>query len=157
MPTIYLETFIYADIKIVFDLSRSIDLHKISTSHTNEKAIDGVTNGLINLNETVTWRAKHFGIYQQLTSKITALDSPYYFADEMEKGIFKHFKHEHIFQEEPLGVLMIDQFKYTSPLGWLGKLADALFLKRYMTNLLQLRNETIKEFAESDRWMEVLL
>ena len=58
-----------ADKEIVFDLSRSIDLHKLSTVHTNETAIAGRTSGLIGLNESVTWRAKHFGIYQKLTSK----------------------------------------------------------------------------------------
>ena len=63
MPLIYLETYIKADIKIVFDLSRSVDLHKISTSHTNEEAIAGITSGLMGLHDTVTWRAKHFWLF----------------------------------------------------------------------------------------------
>ncbi len=41
MPRIELKIEIKADIQIVFDLSRSIDLHKISTEHTNEPAIAG--------------------------------------------------------------------------------------------------------------------
>ena len=101
MPKIELHTFINADKKIVFDLSRSIDLHKISTKHTNEEAIAGVTSGLIGLNETVTWKAKHFGIYQLLTSKITEFESPNYFTDEMENGAFKWFRHQHIFVQHP--------------------------------------------------------
>lgn len=71
MPRIELRTKIKADKQIVFDLSRSIDLHKTSTEQTNETAISGKTSGLIELNETVTWRAKHFGFYQNLTSNIT--------------------------------------------------------------------------------------
>lgn len=156
MPVIRIETIIKAPIYAVFDLSRSIDLHKLSTAHTNEEAIAGVTSGLINLGESVTWRAKHFCIYQKLTSKITAFDSPNYFVDEMVKGAFKRFKHEHIFKEIPEGTLMIDIFDYTSPLSFLGKLADILFLKKYLLKLLTKRNDTIKQFAECDLWKDVL-
>lgn len=156
MPKIYLETQINADINIVFDLARSIDLHKISTAHTNEEAIAGKTSGLISLHETVTWRAKHFGVWQKLTSKITGFESPNYFADEMIEGAFKRFKHEHFFTVKDDSTVMKDIFDYDSPLGFLGKFADVLFLKRYMIELLEKRNETIKDFAESNRWQEVI-
>ncbi len=156
MPRIELKTEIKADRNIVFDLSRSIDLHKISTLHTNEEAIAGKTSGLIGLNESVTWRAKHFGIYQKLTSKITEFDKPNYFTDEMVKGAFAEFKHQHHFTELNGGTLMTDFFDYKSPLGLLGKLADKLFLKKYMTDLLIKRNLIVKEFAESNKWKELL-
>lgn len=157
MPLIKLKTEINAPIERCFDLSRSIDLHKISTEHTNEEAIDGVTSGLINLNESVNWRAKHFGIYQKLSTKITEFDSPKFFVDEMVKGAFKGFRHEHHFLALNGCTLMTDIFDYQSPFGMLGKLVDMLVLKRYMTKLLEKRNKTIKEFAESDKWKAVLL
>ena len=155
MPIIRIETYINANRRIAFDLSRSIDLHTLSTAHTNEEAIAGVITGLISLGDSVTWRAKHFGIYQNLTSKITAFNAPSYFVDEMVKGAFKRFKHEHIFEERDGGTLMIDVFDYDSPLGILGKIADALFLEKYMTRLLTKRNDMIKEFAESEKWKGV--
>ncbi len=156
MPKIELRTEIKADKEIVFDLSRSIDLHKISTEHTNETAIAGKTSGLIGLNESVTWRAKHFGIYQKLTSKITEYDRPNYFADEMVSGAFSQFKHEHHFAELNGGTLMTDIFDYKSPFGVLGSLADKIILKQYMTDLLSERNRIVKEFAESEKWHEIL-
>jgi len=156
MPKITLNTFINADKAIVFDLARSIDLHKISTSRTKEEAISGKTSGLIGLNESVTWRAKHFGVYHKLTSKVTEFDSPFYFADEMVEGIFKSFKHEHHFKDSNGGTLMIDVFEYKSPFGFLGKLANDLFLKSYMTKFLAERNQIIKEYAESNKWKEIL-
>lgn len=110
MPRIEIQTEIKADKQIVFDLSRSIDLHKISTKHTNEEAIAGKTSGLIALNESVTWKAKHFGVTQILTSKITEFESPHYFADEMVHGAFKRFKHEHHFVDSQNGTLMTDFF-----------------------------------------------
>jgi len=151
MPVIRLETFINAPKETVFDLARSIDLHQISTAHTNEKAIAGKTSGLIELDEWVTWEARHFGIVQKLTSKITAMNVPDHFVDEMVSGAFKSFRHEHIFEMEGAGTLMIDVFNYVSPFGIFGKLADQIFLKRYMAALLTQRNEVIKAHAEEQK------
>lgn len=156
MPKIELKTEIKADIEIVFDLSRSIDLHKISTEQTKEEAIKGKTSGLIGKGEWVTWRAKHFGFYQTLTSKIVEFERPDHFVDEMVKGAFRSFRHQHYFTKSDFGTLMIDYFEYKSPLGFLGNLADRLFLEKYMKKLLEKRNQTIKEFAESDMWKQVL-
>ena len=156
MPVIKIETNINADRDIVFDLSRSIDLHKISTNQTKEEAIGGVTSGLIENGQYVTWRARHFGVYQKLTSKITEFKKPDYYIDEMLKGAFKSFKHEHHFIDKEGQTLMIDVFEYKSPFGLAGIIADKLFLINYMRKLLKTRNETIKDFAESDKWKEVL-
>lgn len=149
MPVIYLETLIDAPVEKCFDLARSIDLHMESTKHTGETAIAGKTSGLIELNETVTLRAKHFGISQTLTSKITEMERPQYFVDEMVQGAFNAFRHEHRFEAIGSGTKMIDTFDYQSPVGLLGKLADSLFLKRYMKRLLAKRNDVIKRHAEA--------
>jgi ligand-binding SRPBCC domain-containing protein len=157
MPTIHLETRIRtSDIHRVFDLVRSIDLHIITTAKTNERAIAGKTSGLISLGETVTWRAKHLGFTQELTSIITDFDPPTFFADEMKEGIFHSFRHEHHLSQENEHVIIRDIFTYTSPLGWLGRLADFLFLKKYMKTLLEERNQIIKEYAETEKWKQVL-
>lgn len=156
MPSIELITHINSDIQICFDLSRSIDLHKISTAKTNEKAVDGKVEGLIGLNEFVTWEAKHLGVTQRLTSLITGFNKPFYFKDEQIKGIFKSIVHHHYFEEKGNAVIMKDVFIFQSPFGILGKLVNVLFLKRYMSKLLIERNRVIKEYAESDKWKSVL-
>jgi ligand-binding SRPBCC domain-containing protein len=148
MPTIELNTIINAPIERCFDLSRDIDIHVASTAHTGERAIAGRTSGLIQLGETVTWRAKHFGIWQNLTSKITGFNAPSFFADEMVSGAFKSFRHEHHFTVDDKQTIMRDVFMFESPLGVLGKLANWLFLKSYMTGLLVKRNKVIKQEAE---------
>lgn len=157
MPVIKLETYIQAPKEVVFDFSRSVDLHQISTSQTNERVISGVIKGLMNLNDTVTWEGKHFGITQTLSSKITKFEPYTIFIDEMTKGIFKSFKHKHIFESNDSGgSKMIDIFEYTSPLSFLGKFADLLFLKHYMTTFLKKRNSVIKKYAESELWKPIL-
>ena len=149
MAEIYLETLINADVKTVFDLSRNIDFHQKSTAKTNEKAIAGKTRGLIELGETVTWRAKHLGFYQNLTTKITEIESPKMFTDIMIQGAFKSMKHQHIFKEKEGKTLMIDIFEFESPFGILGKIFNQIFLKNYLKRFLLERNRMIKEIAES--------
>ena len=149
MPVIKLETNINAPIERCFDLARSIDLHTNSMKHTGEQAVAGRMQGLIELGETVTWRARHFGIRQMLTSKITQFDYPDSFTDEMVSGTFKSFKHEHRFRQVNGQTVMTDIFSFEAPFGLLGRLANFLFLKRYMTRLLEIRNETIKQTAEA--------
>lgn len=152
MSTIELQTEIKAPIKRCFDLSRSIDLHLIFTKHTGETAIAGTTKGLIGLYETVTWRAKHYFIWQTLTSKVVEFNSPNFFADEMVEGAFKSFRHEHFFTSVDDKTIMRDVFTFESPFGILGKLFNIITLKAYMTSLLEQRNEVIKKVAESDKW-----
>ena len=156
MPRIELRTEIKSRIEICFDLSRSIDLHKISTVHTNEEAVAGITSGLINLHETVTWEATHFLIRQKLTSKITALERPVYFVDEQLNGVFKSIKHEHIFAEDGDKVIMTDVFDFESPAGILGEIFNRFILTNYMKKFLMERNYLIKEFAETGKWKQVL-
>jgi len=156
MPTIHLTIFIAAPVERVFDLARSIDLHKKSLSHTSEQAVAGTTLGLINLNESVTWKAKHLLKTRFLKSEITAMHRPYSFTDEMRQGDFKSMKHEHHFKPIENGTLMIDILTFESPYGSLGRLFNSIYLTRYMQKLIEQRNLVIKEYAESNKWRNIL-
>lgn len=149
MTTIHLKTEINATIQTVFDLNRSIDIHKISTLKSNETAIAGVTSGLINQGETVTWRGKHFGIYLTHKSLIPEMEFPNYFIDEMIEGCFKKFKHRHDFVEEGNKTIMIDTIEYQTPFSIFGKTFDKLILKNHLTKFIQERNDFIKVTAEN--------
>ncbi len=149
MTTIILNTTINAPIQIVFDCARSIDIHQLSTAKTNEKAIAGRMSGLCELDDEVTWRAKHFGFYQTLSSKITKLKAPFYFQDCMKQGAFNFMKHDHYFEEKDGLTIMKDVFEYGVPYKIFGKLFDWIILKKYMTNFLAERNRVIKEIAEN--------
>lgn len=149
MTIINLITKINAPKQIVFDLSRNIDVHQNSASQTHEKAIDGITSGLINFDETVTWRGKHLGFYLTHKSRMTAMDLYDYFMDEMVEGKFKTFKHEHSFIEKDGETIMIDNLNYETPFGIFGRLFDRIILKKHLTNFLLERNKTLKHLAEN--------
>ena len=156
MPQIDLETFIHAPVERVFDLARSIDAHMASTHGTGERAVAGRTSGLIELGEAVTWEATHFGIRQRLTVRITEMDHPHSFSDEMISGAFASMRHRHLFFPEAAGTRMQDEFHFKAPLGFLGRIAERCFLTRYMTRFLIERNRALKKMTESDDWRRFL-
>lgn len=156
MPTIHLTTFIAAPVERVFNLSRSIELHKKAMNHTGEQAVAGTTMGLIGLNETVTWKAKHLYKTRIMKVKVTAMKQPFSFTDEMVEGAFKSMKHEHHFKPIENGTLAIDIFSFETPYGVIGKMINTLYLRKYMEQLLEQRNRVIREYAESDKWKFIL-
>ena len=148
MPTIILETPIQAPAERCFDLARNVQVHQDSTSQTGERAVAGVTSGLLGPGDQVTWEAVHFGRRQRLTARITRYERPHLFVDEQVRGAFGRFTHTHEFLAHDAGTLMRDTFDYTGPLGPLGRLADQLFLERYMRRLLARRAAHLKQVAE---------
>jgi ligand-binding SRPBCC domain-containing protein len=130
VPVLRITTVVRAPAGVCFDLARSVELHIRSTARTRERAVAGVVTGLMGLHDEVTWEATHLGIRQRLTSRITAYDPPRYFRDSMVRGAFARFDHDHFFAEREGITVMDDVFDYTSPLGALGRAADALFLRR---------------------------
>jgi hypothetical protein len=152
-------TLIAAPIERVFDLSRSVEVHLLANVHGHEQAlaVGGVTTGLVGLGEQVTWRAKHFGVWHELTSKATLLEAPTHFQVTMIKGIFRFMQADHFFRSVPSGETELrDLFTIAAPLPILGPIAEALFLRRYMIALNRERNAVIKQLAESNDWQRYL-
>ena len=154
-------TIMNAPIQRCFDLSRSVEVHLVANVHCSEQAVAaaGVTSGLVGLSQQVTWRAKHFGVWHSLTSQTTALESPAHFQVTMTRGIFRSIQADHLFRCLPSGATeMKDIFRVAAPLPLLGRLAETLFLRRYMLVLLRERNAVIKRIAESPSdWQQYLV
>lgn len=150
MPIIKHDIYIDAPINVCFDCARNVEVHTETTTKTKEKAIDGVTVGLMENGDTVTWEATHLGVKQKLTAKIIEIEKPYKFTDVMVKGAFHSFSHTHEFIESGTGTIMKDTFSYKSPFGVLGKIADKLFLEKYMRNFIVNRAKELKRIAEKE-------
>jgi ligand-binding SRPBCC domain-containing protein len=152
VPRIEVALDIAAPIERCFDLARSVDVHIRSTAFTGERAVAGVTTGLMQLGDEVTWEARHLGVRQRLTARITAYDRPHHFRDSQVHGVFARFDHDHYFEALPDGhTRMRDVFDYTAPLGLLGIVADRLFLTSYMRRFIVRRNREIARLAEDER------
>jgi len=157
MPTIHLTTFIAAPIDVVFDLSRNVDLHKKAMAHFKEEAVAGTRFGLMEKEDTVTWKAKHFFKTRWLRVRITSMKKPHHFVDEQVKGDFKMMKHEHHFKPCENGTIVIDVFQFETPYGILGQWFNNFYLTKYIKNMLTHRNKVIKEYAESPKWKRLLI
>ena len=141
---------INAPITTVFDAERNIALHASTQRGRGEKAVDGVTSGLIELGQEVEWEANHFGLRQRLRVRITQMEKPFYFRDDMIKGAFKTMAHEHFFEEVGSSkTIKRDIFCFSAPFGILGALADWLFLRSYMTRFLKAKNQELKRLIEA--------
>jgi ligand-binding SRPBCC domain-containing protein len=149
---IVLKTSINAPIERCFDLSRSIDFHLQSASHTGEQAIGGVTSGLIGEGQEVVWRAKHFGLWLRMRVRITGFEPPFYFQDSMIEGPFRLFTHDHNFETKGFTTAMADRITFRSPAGWLMGRFIMSHLRRFILN----RNSQLKTTAESDLWRQYL-
>jgi ligand-binding SRPBCC domain-containing protein len=156
MGRIELVTHVAAPPERCFDLARSLELHMHSTAATGERAVGGTTSGLLGPGQHVTWRARHFLVWQELTSRITGYDRPRWFRDEQWRGIFQRFEHDHFFEAADGGTIMRDVFDYRAPLGLLGRIAELLVLDRYLRRFLIARNAEIKAAAESAEWKRYL-
>ena len=152
MPRLELKTLLAAPPERCFDLSRSVEAHLHSTSRSGERVVGGVRAGLLNLGDEVTWEARHLGVRQRLTSRITQFDRPRHFRDSMVRGAFARFDHDHFFEATATGTLVRDLFDFAAPLGPLGWAAERLVLTAYMTRFLTERNEDLKRLAESEAW-----
>lgn len=128
-----------ADIEHLFDMSLDIDAHQASMAASAERAVAGVTTGRIGLGETVTWRARHFGVWFTMTSQISALDRPSGFVDEQVRGPFRAFHHRHEFRRDEGETVMTDIITLASPV--FGILAERLVLVPYLRRLIRQRNE----------------
>jgi ligand-binding SRPBCC domain-containing protein len=156
MVRIEITTSIAAPPERCFDLSRSIDLHMASTNWSGERAIAGVTSGLIGADQEVTWKGRHFGLTLTHTSRVAAFHPPRYFQDCMVRGAFKTFCHDHYFEASDGGTMMKDLMQFAAPGGWLGRIVERALLEAHMRRLLQRRNLYIKQVAESGEWRKYL-
>lgn len=150
MPQIIIHTVINAPIQTCFDLARDVGFYCQSLRKPTEIPISGKISGLVDKGDYITWETNHINFIQHLTLKVTELESPFLFVDEMVKGEFKSYKHEHIFKTNSRGeTIMTDKFYFESSYGVLGRIVDSVFLKRHFKGLIKTRNKLLKERAEA--------
>lgn len=148
MTHLKFQTAITASPERCIDLALTVDTH-LEYPGSRERVVAGVRTGRMGLNDFVTWESRRFGLPVHMTSKITELDHPHRFVDEMQKGPFKSWRHVHLFEAVDGGTLMTDDVEYRVPFGVLGALVDRLFVHRYMTRLASDLTQHIQVTAES--------
>jgi len=142
------ETSIAAPPEVCFDLARDVEFHAESLAHTGERVLRRPERRLLVLGDDVEFQGRHFGIRFRLSARITAFDPPVYFRDEMTRGPFKTFAHEHCFAPSPEGTIMRDVLRFEAPLGLLGRLAERFLLQSHLEAILRRRAQALRQAAE---------
>lgn len=146
---ITIDTFIAAPRELCFDLARDVLVHAETARFSGERLVEpGRLSGLLQSGDLVSFEGRHFGLRQRFTARITGVRRPDVFIDEMVHGAFKRLRHVHEFHEREGGTLMRDILDWDAPLGFLGRIADALFLRRHMTWFVRTKQEQLKLIAE---------
>lgn len=143
-----LATRVEAEPQRVFDASLDVGLHTASMSGAREEVVAGVTDRVLALGDTVTWRARHFGVWWRMTAEITACEPPGYFVDEQRRGPFRYWRHEHRFAAYGKGTVMYDSVEFAAPFGSVGRLAEVLVLRRYLARLIGERNRYLQRILD---------
>ncbi len=117
-------------------------------SHPSALLSLGGPKACSNVGDLVAFEGRHFGMTQRFVAKITALDRPHSFVDEMVEGAFKWLRHVHEFESNDGLTIMRDRLEWKAPLGLIGNLADLLFLKRHMRWFVATKQNALKQIAE---------
>ncbi len=149
MGTIVIETRIEAPRELCFDLARDVEAHCDTAKFTAEQAVaPGRTSGLLERGDLVVFEGTHFGLRLRLSARIVEMDRPAKFVDEAVDSAFKRMRHVHEFRGEGRATVMIDTLEWEAPLGPIGRIADVLFLRRYMRQFVVRKQHELKQLAE---------
>ena len=148
MVKVRVETIVSVPISACFDLARSVSTHPLTTLKSRERVVSKHDRDLLELGDELTLEATHFRVQQRLSSKIVEFDRPTSFTDQMTKGAFKSFRHQHLFESLLDGATkMTDILEFESPLGPLGRLVDRLFMRKYMERFIRERGLAFNDVA----------
>ena len=149
MTRIIIETKIHAPIELCFDLARDVSAHTESAAFSSERVVPpGRIAGLLELGDLVAFEGRHFGVKQRFVARITALDPPRRFDDEMVQGSFKWLRHVHEFEFDNGVTTMRDSLEWEPPFGMIGRLADRVLLRRHMHWFVSTKQNGLKRIAE---------
>ncbi|MBU6340264.1 MAG: SRPBCC family protein [Bacteroidetes bacterium] len=78
-------------------------------------------------------------------TEITHVEKGRFFVDEQRVGPYAIWHHQHHFKSIPGGVEMVDLVHYKVPLGWMGNLANFLFVRRMLNQIFDFRYHTLQQ------------
>lgn len=159
VPTIEVSSDLPADVATVLAVSLDLDVERAAGRRHRVRPVPAGprsrTTGRIAAGERVRWSLRLYGVVPlRHTTEILELQPELpggraRFVDAMVSGAFAAFHHEHLFDPLPPTAdgsprtRSTDRMTWNSPLGPLGRLADALFVRRTLQGLLADRNAEI--------------
>lgn len=85
------------------------------------------------------------GIKMTWVTEITHVENHRYFVDEQRMGPYAMWHHQHKIETIEGGVLMTDIVSYQPPLGFLGVIANALFIRGKLKEIFDFRTVAVEK------------
>ncbi|TVR38549.1 MAG: cell division inhibitor [Cryomorphaceae bacterium] len=96
--------------------------------------------------QLITYTVKPFpGVPLTWVTEITQVNEPHFFIDNQVFGPYSLWHHQHFFKPVEGGIEMEDIVHYKIPLGILGRIAHALFVKRQLKQIFDYRVKVLEE------------
>jgi len=94
--------------------------------------------------QLIEYRLRPFPLFSvRWVTEIMLVSEGVCFVDEQRRGPYRLWHHEHYFRPVPGGVEMTDVVSYEVPFGWIGRLANALFVRRQVNGIFDYRSREI--------------
>ena len=86
-----------------------------------------------------------FNLPMYWMTEITQVKDKTYFIDEQRKGPYVLWHHQHHFKKIEGGVEMTDIVHYKNPLGFLGEMANSVFVRNKLKKIFEYRFKKVEE------------
>jgi ligand-binding SRPBCC domain-containing protein len=92
----------------------------------------------------IQYRICWHGIPLRWTTRIARWDPPFSFVDNQIAGPYRLWHHTHLFKEERGGTRLTDVVRYALPLGFAGRWAHAIKVRRDVEIIFSYRAEQVE-------------
>ncbi len=149
MYTLKQTVFLKAGLEEVWDFfSSPANLKKITPPAMGFDILTG-GHGKMYPGQIISYKVKPIaGIPMTWVTEITHVEPLKYFVDEQRIGPYRMWHHEHHFRKVEAGVEMTDIVSYVLPLGFLGRIAHAIFVRRQLNGIFTYRSKVIDKYFE---------
>jgi|CXWL01.1.fsa_nt_gi ligand-binding SRPBCC domain-containing protein len=97
----------------------------------------------------IDYRLRLHGLPVRWQTEIVEWDPPHGFVDSQRRGPYQRWLHRHRFEARDGGTECLDQVDYRLPLGWAGRLAHALWVRRDVAAIFAYRSAALDRLFPS--------
>jgi ligand-binding SRPBCC domain-containing protein len=139
--------FIPASLNTVWDFfSTPENLHHITPPEMNFKTLLQTGGTSMYSGQLISYKLSPFPFLRvRWTSEIKNVIPLHYFVDEQKFGPFAMWYHQHFFRAVEGGVEMTDEVGYAVPLGWLGRIANAMMIEKQVKGIFKFRSDAVSK------------
>ncbi|HCY45878.1 MAG TPA: hypothetical protein DHU89_04285 [Flavobacteriales bacterium] len=143
----YKEQKIHTTVDEIWDfVSSPGNLKEITPDYMGFEITTGHTSDVMYPGMIISYKVSPIlGIKMPWVTEITHVSEKDYFVDEQRKGPYKIWHHEHKIIQTDDGVIMTDLITYEPPFGFLGGIANKLFIKKQLNAIFEYRKKVIDE------------